>query len=326
MNKKAKRIMLLMLCVITLLTFPVQSVAAFQMDLIYESESIVENLSDENIEYNNVTNTNYRQTYASNSGISTRSTLNWTVKAGGTSRSTSSWTFKNGDFIDFDLTSTPSLSTSYLKIGIYNVDTQESTYMAHSSGVLKGKYYVKKPGTYKITVTNNSSQPVTISGSFYIALMNEINVPLCAQEEQLWCWAACSEMIAEYYSYSVTQRNIVFNVKGNYNDQTGGPDDIKKAIEYATSNKYTSSGSYTNATSVSNIANEIKNSRPVIMFFELTNGNHVCVATGVDNDGRYVKYNNPSPVNSGRTVTKKYSDIILSSSEKYSKYMTITKK
>ena len=62
------------------------------------------------------------------------------------------------------------------------------------------------------------------------------------------------------------------------------------------------------------------------MFFELTNGNHVCVATGVDNDGRNVKYNKTSPVNNGRTVTKKYSDIILSRSEKYSKYMTITKK
>lgn len=133
-------------------------------------------------------------------------------------------------------------------------------------------------------------------------------------------------MVSEYYGYSTTQTSIVSKVKGSVVNETGSPTDIKNAVEYATLIVYTTSGSYTSATEISNISNQIKTSRPVIMFFVNSAGNHVCVATAVDNSGTYVKYNNSSPLNSGKVYHKKYSELITDSTNKYTQYMTVSKK
>lgn len=82
------------------------------MDNLLEDNSIIstdisENPYDIDVEYENTFENTYNTLSENNGGISTYSTLNWSVKAAGTTRSTSEWTLKVGDFIDFDLTFPP---------------------------------------------------------------------------------------------------------------------------------------------------------------------------------------------------------------------------
>ncbi len=40
-----------------------------------------------------------------------------------------------------------------------------------------------------------------------------LSVPLYGQQYDKWCWAASVQMVAKYYGYTVTQRDIVFTIK-----------------------------------------------------------------------------------------------------------------
>lgn len=53
------------------------------------------------------------------------------------------------------------------------------------------------------------------------ASINEI-VPV-QQRTNVWCWAACAEMVHRYYGYDVTQEDIVAQVKDGLVGATGGP-------------------------------------------------------------------------------------------------------
>ena len=45
----------------------------------------------------------------------------------------------------------------------------------------------------------------------------ELNVPLIAQEQNKWCWAACTEMVSRYYGndkvYQCEMANLLFGKK-----------------------------------------------------------------------------------------------------------------
>lgn len=252
--------------------------------------------------------------------------LNLTVNPNRVRRTTTSYNLEVNDIIVFDFTYTPALDSSEFRIGIYEINTKKTTYLVFSGGTLKGNYIIKTAGEYKIELKNLSTQTVTLSGTFTPCKFTAIGVPLIAQEDSKLCWAACSEMISEYYGCSVTQEAIVKHVKNTDKmvNETGTESDIKKAIEYATDAKHTCSGSYTTATSISNISNEINKKRPVIMLFVNSAGNHVCVATAVDDQDIFVRYNNPSPVNEGKVITAKYETITSSKTNKYTRYMTVS--
>lgn len=252
--------------------------------------------------------------------------LNVTVNPNKIRRTTNSYSLGVDDVIVFDFTYTPALDSTEFRIGIYEINTKKTTYFVFSGGTLKGNYTLKTAGEYKIELKNLSTQAVTLSGTFIPCKFTNIGVPLIAQEDSNLCWAACSEMISEYYGCSVTQEAIVKHVKNTDTmvNETGTGRDIKKAIEYATGTKHTCSGSYTVATDISNISNEINNNRPVIMLFVNSAGNHVCVATATDDQDMFVRYNNPSPVNKGNVITAKYETITSSKTNKYTKYMTVS--
>lgn len=300
-------------------------------ELTEDNTSFTENSIDTyEVEYvdmfENTYKTNFTLPVGNGGGINLCSTLNWTVKAGGISRTSSEWELMVGDFIDFDLTFSPALESSELKIGLYNVNTKKTQYISHSGGKIKGKYFIKTDGTYKLEIKNTSIEDVSVSGTVNFAILKDIGVRLCSQEKSNWCWAACSEMVSEYYGYPTTQTDIVTEVKKGIVNVSGSPEDIKNAIEFATSNKYTTPGSYKAASGISDISNQINNLKPVIMFFVVNGENHVCVATAVDKNGIYVKYNNPAPMNIGQVCHKKYSELISDSSNKYTQYMTISAK
>lgn len=252
--------------------------------------------------------------------------INTTVEPNKIKRTSASYSLKVDDIIVFDFTYSPALDSTEFRIGIYEVNTKKTTYLFFSDGKLKGNYTIKTAGEYKIEFKNLSTQSVTLSGTFMPAIFTDIGVPLCAQEDSNLCWAACSEMISEYYGYSVTQEAIVKYVKNTdemVNNQ-GSEKEIKKAIEYATNSAHTCAGYYTTASNISEISNEINNNRPVIMLFTKSAGNHVCVATAVDDNDIFVRYNDPSPQNAGKVYTQKYETIKSNTKNKYNRYMTVS--
>lgn len=322
---KSKKLISLFACFAILLTIcpQINAIDEISETKITEDIIVVNDVLDDEIEYIDAsTSTNRNITSTTRAAYA----INATVNANRIVRTTNDYDLDVDDKIIFNFTHTPALASSEFKIGIYEINTEKSTYLSHSDGVLNGTYTIKTAGEYKIEFKNLSTQAVKVSGTFTPVQFTDLGVPLCGQEGSNLCWAACSEMISEHYGYSVTQENIVKHVKDTEEmiDETGSPSEIKKAIEYATNNTHTCSGSYTSASGISNISDEIKSKRPVIMFFVKTNGNHVCVATAVDNQGIYVRYNDPSPLNSGKVVTKKYTDLLSSSTNTYTKYMTVS--
>ncbi len=321
---KLKKVISLFACIIMLLTLCPKTNAINKTSEFDITEDIVviNDIPDDEVEY---IDSFISASRGSTSATRAAHTINATVNSNKTVRTQSDYDLEVNDKIIFDFTHTPALASSVFRIGIYEINTQKSTYLSHSNGKLKGTYTIKTAGEYKIEFKNLSTQAVTVSGSFTPVKFTDLDVPLCGQEGSYLCWAACSEMISEYYDCSVTQEDIVKYVKNASEmiDETGSPSEIKKAIEYATNNTHTCSGSYATVSGISDIVNEIGNSRPVIMFFVNTNGNHVCVATAVDDQEIYVRYNDPSPLNTGKVVTKKYTELVSSSTNKYTKYMTV---
>lgn len=57
-----------------------------------------------------------------------------------------------------------------------------------------------------------------------------LSVPRYMQEQSLWCWAAATEMIADYFGANTTQSDIVKYVKGSVVNEMGNVTDMQNAL------------------------------------------------------------------------------------------------
>lgn len=320
-----KKLISLLACLAIIVTLCPQTIAINETfkSMIMDYDPVEDDTPNDEVEYiDSFVLTNTNTTYSTR----TAHRINTTVEPNKTKRTTDSYYLEINDIIVFDFTYTPALDSTKFRIGIYEVNRKKTTYMVFSGGKLKGNYTITTAGEYKIEFKNISTQSVTVTGTFTPAKFTDIGVPLCGQEDSNLCWAACSEMISEYYNYSATQEAIVKYVKNTDKmvNEKGSSGDIKEAIEYATNSTHTCTGYYATASNISEISNEINNNRPVIMLFTNGSGNHVCVATAVDDQDLFVRYNNPMPLNTGKVYTKRYNTLISSESNKYNKYMTVS--
>lgn len=135
---------------------------------------------------------------------------------------------------------------------------------------------------------------VIISINFFIptnayAYRTQLDVQQVQQQKNHWCWAASSQMVANYLTNSTkTQREIVKYVKyttGNsstmYPDTGGNADEMVKAVKYATNNIY--KGEIINrALSYDEIKNQINHNKPIICSFSRGNSGHAVVIYGYD--------------------------------------------
>lgn len=61
-----------------------------------------------------------------------------------------------------------------------------------------------------------------------------LTIPRRVQENSSWCWAACAQMMGEYYGNNYTQSQICLHVKGNTQNVGANDDEVTSAISYAT--------------------------------------------------------------------------------------------
>ncbi len=132
-----------------------------------------------------------------------------------------------------------------------------------------------------------------------LAASTTLGVSEIDQNKTNWCWAACSEMIGKYYNNTSNrdQYDIVEEIKGNTNNQTGTSSDICSAINYASVNSVTFQTSES-ALSFSSCQTEINNSDPFVVWLQGKNGSvsHVVVAAGYKTGStNYLYIIDPSP-------------------------------
>lgn len=299
-----------------------QDQSAFMWDELTDDYVFPDEQTDADVEYSDMGEVGYNLLSDYDDGISSRSAINITatIKANKTQRSNHNWVMKPGDAFQFNLTFSPELSNSELKIGIYDLNTGATTYLNHDDGAIHGFYTIKKSGNYKLEFKNNTSQDVYVSGSTVAIFFIDVGVPFYKQEKGNWCWAACVQMIAGTYNYTTTQTAIVNEIKGEIIDDTGTPLEIKSAIEYATVTTHSCSGSYSDLKGISNLSAGIFNSKPVIIYKPGSSGSsgHVSVVTAVDDESKYVRFNNPA--NNGPLVVT-YDSLVNTS--QYKRYMTV---
>ena len=65
-----------------------------------------------------------------------------------------------------------------------------------------------------------------------------LNITKYQQEKSNWCWAATAKMIASYLGYSITQSGVVGYIKGSTVNETASAGEIRSAIQYAISSRY----------------------------------------------------------------------------------------
>ncbi|MDO9541340.1 MAG: papain-like cysteine protease family protein, partial [Kiritimatiellia bacterium] len=131
-----------------------------------------------------------------------------------------------------------------------------------------------------------------------------LSVPQYNQEKDQWCWDASSQMILAYYSHTYSQTEIADWAVGGQNIPNyiyNSPDPSMKGCDEVLLHfgNISSSGSSTSdsdlsAIPLSTLANEIANSRPVMIGWAWDQGGgHAVVLRGTDGDSVYV--NDPWP-------------------------------
>lgn len=59
-----------------------------------------------------------------------------------------------------------------------------------------------------------------------------LNVVRCEQQETNWCWAACAQMVGNYYGNSYSQGIIVYQVKGSFNNVGASDTEVSQAMNF----------------------------------------------------------------------------------------------
>lgn len=270
--------------------------------------------------------------------ISTYSDLNnWNVSPNKALISKNAFTLKEGDMIDFNISLSPAVDSTKLKIGLYNVDTKKTTYINRKTDdKLVGKYTVKVGGNYKLRAENKTSDiTVQLTGSYVIVEFDSFVPVDHISQETNWCWAASIEMCAKSLGYnSKTQNDIVYAVKGSYNHVGGSDANITSGVQYATGgtavNTTITGGDYTTtnttALTVTEIKSELDADRPIIAIFTHVNvsGRHAVVINGLSKSKVYIRIIDPDP-NKVAPQYYKYSEAITNNVSEWTGTHKLTK-
>ena len=155
-----------------------------------------------------------------------------------------------------------------------------------------------------------------------------LNTPQIGQEQDRWCWAACAQMVARTAvpSSTVTQSDIVREVKGAIINEGGLPEEYAAGAQFATYDRYAYESMY-NTLSEYDLMRYLRYGRPVIAalgsydsFGKRGNG-HAVVIYGyyLDSTGAVVyrirdpwpSVSNPWPnPNPGQSTTMTYAQLI----------------
>ena len=145
----------------------------------------------------------------------------------------------------------------------------------------------------------------------------DLFVPLYGQEKSYWCWAACAQMLAEYYGYEQSQTNIVTYVKGDTDNEWAPDWELIEALEYATSRTTNGTTTHLNfAVSTTHsedlLYQKLKSGHPVIISVGgVVSSRHAMVLVGYEDWGgdNLLIVNDPDPVGSGRVRTLNYESL-----------------
>lgn len=295
--KTIKKIISILVCAALLCVLPVQSVSAENIFPSEEINVVVEPNSPLGTDFYD--DSHIISTEINNGVMRTLYSVNWTVEAGTTSTATSQATLSPGDYYYFDLSFSPAPSGT-ISLGGYN--RTNSTYYSISTSAASYNKFVRMTvaGTYSMRIRNNTSSDITVTGTYEAVKFvgsTSLNVPLYQQETNVWCWAACIEMCAEYMGYTTTQYGIVEAADALENEYGGTASDYTKGMLYATNNEYTATRTST-VLSASAIKNILASNVPVIIgigtYSDSGRDGHANVVIAVDQDNKYIRTNDPN--------------------------------
>ena len=107
---------------------------------------------------------------------------------------------------------------------------------------------------------------VRIDGSISVARVNDyIESCFHHQYKDNWCWAACVQMVLEYYGLSVTQSRIVERAYGDDYDFTANKNDIIGALNGWNVNGYVIRVSYEKYKSAKTLIDAVASGCPLII-------------------------------------------------------------
>lgn len=108
-----------------------------------------------------------------------------------------------------------------------------------------------------------------------------LNIAAVQQEQSNWCWAASTEMVADYFGANATQTDIVRYVKGSVVNETGTVYDIQKGLSHYN----ISSTPVLSSLSFQTIVNQINNGQPQVAIIRwASGGGHAYVIRGYYED------------------------------------------
>ncbi|MBQ6998058.1 MAG: C39 family peptidase [Oscillospiraceae bacterium] len=137
----------------------------------------------------------------------------------------------------------------------------------------------------------------------------ELNFPIVQQQNGSWCWAACGSAVANYYGWSISQGQFVYDLRGNLLEQGGSLNDIKNGLMNYSIRSTFLEGVMT----LSQISSRTYSAREPIVaaWFWRAGGGHAVVITGYINSaalgGQCVVYMDPWY---GRIHTKDYAEFV----------------
>lgn len=125
---------------------------------------------------------------------------------------------------------------------------------------------------------------VRIDGSISVACVNDY-MEYChhRQSKENWCWAACVQMVLDYYGIEVTQTRIVERAYGDAYDITANKNDIIGVLNGWRVGGYTVSAGYERYKNAKTLIDAIASGRPLIIGLneKYTSTGHAYVLTHI---------------------------------------------
>lgn len=125
---------------------------------------------------------------------------------------------------------------------------------------------------------------VRIDGSISVASVNEyFESCFHRQYKDNWCWAACVQMVLDYYGLSVSQSRIVERAYGDEYNFTANKNDIIRAINGWYVNGYTVRARYERYKNAKTLIDAVASGRPLIIGLneQYTSSGHAYVLTHI---------------------------------------------
>lgn len=119
---------------------------------------------------------------------------------------------------------------------------------------------------FTVTYAQRRGSVVRIDGSISVACVNDY-MEYCHhhQYKDNWCWAACVQMVLDYYGIDVTQPRIVERAYGDDYDFTANKNDIIGALNGWRVGGYTVCASYERYKNAKTLIDAIASGRPLII-------------------------------------------------------------